>query len=220
MYKNGRFNANNPTNGLFKGILLVKVCTQDCTCHIAVRFLIHGKAFKHIFTSSTSVLKMNTETNDPHLKKRQKCDERCMHSHVASLLGMKSVCPRAIAYIAVQVSLPFLVGVPSLHKHLLWHCILFQLRFALSDCGAWWVIDGEFNYDDFYNNIVDFFENAETPDEKKVIQDLLLWWCQNRFLRRTPMKAEESGGAYASLGTRQEGGKFKDVGLSVCALPL
>ena len=34
------------------------------------------------------------------------------------------------------------------------------------------------------------------------------------------MKAEESGGAYTSLGTRQEGGRFKDVGLSVCASPL
>ena len=31
---------------------------------------------------------------------------------------------------------------------------------------------------------------------------------------------EESGGAYASLGTRQEGGRFKDVGLSICASPL
>ena len=30
------------------------------------------------------------------------------------------------------------------------------------------------------------------------------------------MKAEESGGAYTSLGTRQEGRRFKDVGLSVC----
>ena len=34
------------------------------------------------------------------------------------------------------------------------------------------------------------------------------------------MKAEESGGVYASLGTRQEGGRFKDVGLSICASPL
>ena len=44
--------------------------------------------------------------------------------------------------------------------------------------------------------------------------------CQNRFLRRTLMKVEESGGVYASLGTRQEGGRFEDVGLSVCASPL
>ena len=34
------------------------------------------------------------------------------------------------------------------------------------------------------------------------------------------MKAEESGGAYTSLGTRQEGGRFEDIGLSICASPL
>ena len=34
------------------------------------------------------------------------------------------------------------------------------------------------------------------------------------------MKAEESGGAYASLGTRQEGRRFEDIGLSICASPL
>ena len=31
---------------------------------------------------------------------------------------------------------------------------------------------------------------------------------------------EESGGAYASLRTRQGNGRFEDIGLSVCALPL
>ena len=38
-----------------------------------------------------------------------------------------------------------------------------------------------------------------------------------------PTNSDESGrsgGAYASLGTRQEGGGFKDVGLSICASPL
>ena len=34
------------------------------------------------------------------------------------------------------------------------------------------------------------------------------------------MKVEEGGGVYASLGTRQEGGGFEDVDLSVCASPL
>ena len=34
------------------------------------------------------------------------------------------------------------------------------------------------------------------------------------------MKVEESGRAYASLGTRKEGRGFEDVGLSLCALPL
>ena len=35
-----------------------------------------------------------------------------------------------------------------------------------------------------------------------------------------PTKAEESGRAYAGLGTRQEGGRFEDVGLRLCASPL
>ena len=37
------------------------------------------------------------------------------------------------------------------------------------------------------------------------------------------MNSDESGRkwrCYASLGTRQEDGRFEDVGLSVCALPL
>ena len=44
--------------------------------------------------------------------------------------------------------------------------------------------------------------------------------CQNWFLQRTPTKVEESGRAYISLGTRQEGRRFEDVGLSLCASPL
>ena len=44
--------------------------------------------------------------------------------------------------------------------------------------------------------------------------------CQKQFLQRTPTKVEESGGVYTSLGTRQEGGRFEDIGLSICASPL
>ena len=54
--------------------------------------------------------------------------------------------------------------------------IVFKLRFALSNCGTWRIIDGEFDYDAFYNNIVDFFENTETLQEKRFIRDLLIWW--------------------------------------------
>ncbi|KAI6009995.1 hypothetical protein BKA83DRAFT_4504113 [Pisolithus microcarpus] len=130
LYENEKFDLNRPSNGLFKGRLLVK-------------------AFKQIFMSPTSILKMD---NEPHPTKRQRHDEQRTHSHVASLLGMKSVSPRAVAYVAVQ------------------------LRFTLSDCGSWWVVDGEFNYEEFHYNIVDFFEDAETPGDKKIIRELLLWW--------------------------------------------
>ena len=44
--------------------------------------------------------------------------------------------------------------------------------------------------------------------------------CQNQFLWWTLMKAEGSRRAYASLGTRQEGRRFEDIGLSLCASPL
>ncbi|KAI5984695.1 hypothetical protein EDC04DRAFT_2549620, partial [Pisolithus marmoratus] len=57
------------------------------------------------------------------------------------------------------------------------------LRFALSSCGAWRVVDGEFNYETFYNNIVDFFEVVETPEDKSIIQELLLWWNRKIFGR-------------------------------------
>ena len=33
-------------------------------------------------------------------------------------------------------------------------------------------------------------------------------------------KSRRSGGVYTSLGTRQEGGGFEDIGLSICASPL
>ncbi|KAI9572485.1 hypothetical protein HD554DRAFT_2036058 [Boletus coccyginus] len=60
--------------------------------------------------------------------------------------------------------------------------LLLKLRFALSNCGSWRIIDGEFNYHHFYNNIIAFFEQAETPKEKKFIQDLLFWWNRWRFI--------------------------------------
>lgn len=137
LYQNGEFDPDNPTDGLFKGKLLVK-------------------AFKQIFTSPTSALKMDDK---PPSRKHQRRDERSTRTHVASLIGMKSVCPRAIAYVAVQ------------------------LRFALSSCGAWRIVDGEFSYEDFYNNIVDFFEDTETPDDRDFIRELLLWWNRKIFGR-------------------------------------
>ncbi|KAI6011965.1 hypothetical protein EDC04DRAFT_2609640 [Pisolithus marmoratus] len=98
--------------------------------------------FKQIFTSPTSVLKMDDK---PSQGKCQRHEKWHTHSHVASLLGMRTVSPHVITHTTVQ------------------------LHFALSSCGAWQVVDGKFNYEMFYNNIVDFFEDAETPDDKRII---------------------------------------------------
>ncbi|KAI9454727.1 hypothetical protein HD554DRAFT_2031225 [Boletus coccyginus] len=119
LYEGEKYDPQNPSKGLFKNHLLLK-------------------AFKHIFTSPSSALKMDVEHEPVQQPKRhRKHDERRTRSH---------------------------------------------LRFALSNCGSWWIIDGEFNYHHFYNNIIAFFEQAETPKEKKFIQDLLFWWNRWHFI--------------------------------------
>ncbi|KAG6379161.1 hypothetical protein JVT61DRAFT_11601 [Boletus reticuloceps] len=134
LYEGERYDSQKPTEGLFKNALLLK-------------------AFKHVFTSPTSALKTDIVQKPlPRSEKPQKRDERRTRRPVASKLGMTSISPRAIAYIAVQ------------------------LRFALSDCGSWRITDGEFNHCDFYNNIIAFFENTGTADRKTTIQDILFWW--------------------------------------------
>ncbi|KAG2098558.1 hypothetical protein BD769DRAFT_1677624 [Suillus cothurnatus] len=133
LYKDEQYDPQNPTNGLFKGHLLLKT-------------------FKYIFTSPTSAEMEDQEEPSPnnistqgHPKHRTRCD-------VAGLLNMKSVQPRAIAYVAVQ------------------------LRFALSSTGSWRVVDDEFNNQEFYDNIIDFLKLPITPDASKEVDNLLLWW--------------------------------------------
>ncbi|EGO18993.1 hypothetical protein SERLADRAFT_443536 [Serpula lacrymans var. lacrymans S7.9] len=58
-----------------------------------------------------------------------------------------------------------------------------HLRFALSGVGSWRVEDGDFNYQQFYNNILDFFEMPPGPTSKAEIENLLLWWNRKVFGR-------------------------------------
>ena len=84
---------------------------------------------------------------------------------------------------------------------------------------------------EFHLDLVEYLGYFLSPNGLTMLEDkvaVICDWpepckvkdCQNQFLQRTLMKAEESGGVYTSLGTRQEGGRFEDIGLSVCALPL
>ncbi|KIK74186.1 hypothetical protein PAXRUDRAFT_37048 [Paxillus rubicundulus Ve08.2h10] len=136
VYMKEKYDPENPSKGLFKNDLLVKT-------------------FKYIFTSPSSTDTPDHDDDDTvgqARKRHKKVSERHTCSHVASLLGMKAVGPRTIAYVAVQ------------------------LHFALSSCGSWRIVDEDFDYEQFYNNIIMFFEGAETPEEKDEIKDLLLWW--------------------------------------------
>ncbi|KII89355.1 hypothetical protein PLICRDRAFT_175550 [Plicaturopsis crispa FD-325 SS-3] len=67
-------------------------------------------------------------------------------------MGLDAITSRIIAYLAVQV------------------------RFALSNVGSWRDSDGDFDYIEFYHNIIDFFENPAGPIAAAANQELLDWW--------------------------------------------
>ncbi|KAG1828301.1 hypothetical protein EV424DRAFT_1318616, partial [Suillus variegatus] len=146
LYRDKRYDPLNPTDGLFKGKLLLKT-------------------FKYIFTSPTSTELDDQEQTSPAMlsmqgppKQRRTDGKRRTRCNVAGLLNMKSVQPRSLL---------------SLHSLL---TQVIQLRFALSSTGSWRIVDDEFNHQEFYDNIVDFLELAATSDAVKEVEDLLLWW--------------------------------------------
>ncbi|KAI5995964.1 hypothetical protein EDD15DRAFT_2365545 [Pisolithus albus] len=57
------------------------------------------------------------------------------------------------------------------------------LRFALSSCSSWMIVDEDFNHEEFYHNIVDYFELPSSPQKAAELNDLLMWWNQKIFGR-------------------------------------
>ncbi|KAI6146256.1 hypothetical protein BKA82DRAFT_4330403 [Pisolithus tinctorius] len=135
LYKNKEYDPENLVRGLFKNAMLIQ-------------------AFKHIFTSPSSA-DSETVLDDTDLEDQ-------IQAHVAMLLGMKSICPHAIAYTVVQLS---------------------KLHFTLSSCNSWCIVDEDFDYEKFYNNMITFFKDVHTPQEQVEISDLLLWWNWYRPFR-------------------------------------
>ncbi|KIK73736.1 hypothetical protein PAXRUDRAFT_20542 [Paxillus rubicundulus Ve08.2h10] len=126
LYENYVFDQTDAEQGLFCSTLLVK-------------------AFKFLFTSPSSVhdIKENGNGQIPTRHQGSSTHKTATKKHVASILGLKSVTPRSIAYTAIQV------------------------RFALSSAGSWCNMDGGFDYIQFYNMIVDFFEVTPGNAAKK-----------------------------------------------------
>ncbi|KAG1764183.1 hypothetical protein EV702DRAFT_982206 [Suillus placidus] len=57
------------------------------------------------------------------------------------------------------------------------------VRFALSRVTSWRTMDGDFNYEMFWNNIVDFFEDVPGPVPQRRVAQLLEWWTRKIFGR-------------------------------------
>ena len=72
-----------------------------------------------------------------------------------------------------------------------------QLHFSLNDATQWTTPYNCFDYEEFYEFIVDFFEADQTPEGKAASRELLNWW--NRYVHKykspsllTPLQARVS----------------------------
>jgi hypothetical protein len=68
--------------------------------------------------------------------------------------------------------------------------IFWQVRFALSSISSWRTVDGDFDYESFWNNIVDYFEDVPGPVAQRKVDKLLEWWTRYllRFERSIPIE--------------------------------
>jgi hypothetical protein len=51
-----------------------------------------------------------------------------------------------------------------------------QLHFALQSASHWRRIYDDFNYEELYNLVVDYFEATASPNVRKETKALLDWW--------------------------------------------
>ncbi|KAG2061149.1 hypothetical protein BDR06DRAFT_871400 [Suillus hirtellus] len=144
MYQNCAADAGNLEHGLMKSKLLVM-------------------GLKALFTSPSSASEMDGEGQGTDIiennRRARRQDQAKVKTCVASIIGMRKVTPRAIAYTACQI------------------------RFALSSITSWHNVDGDFDYEIFWTNIVDFFEDALGPAARARVNELLEWWTRKVFGR-------------------------------------
>ncbi|KAG2740047.1 hypothetical protein P692DRAFT_20881304 [Suillus brevipes Sb2] len=145
LYEAYEADASNLERGLFKSKLLVM-------------------GFKAIFTSPSSANEVDGDGNgadviENNRRARTRSDQARVKTCVASIIGMRKVTPRAIAYAACQI------------------------RFALSNITSWRTIDGDFDYQIFWDNIVEFFEDPPGPAAQARVKALLEWWTRKVFGR-------------------------------------
>ncbi|KAG2748517.1 hypothetical protein P692DRAFT_20874833 [Suillus brevipes Sb2] len=144
LYENYAVNLDNLEQGLFKSKILVQV------------------AFKAVFTSPSSAREADGDGDGADIlennrRARRQLNQVKVKTCVASIINMRKVTPRSIAYVTCQV------------------------RFALSSLSSWRTVDGDFNYEVFWSNVVDFFEDIPGPVMGQRVSQLLEWWTRKIF---------------------------------------
>ncbi|KAG1860025.1 hypothetical protein C8R48DRAFT_714265 [Suillus tomentosus] len=145
LYENYSPDSSNLEKGLFKSKILVQ-------------------AFKATFTSPSSAREADGDGDGADILENNRRARRALNQAkvktcVASIINMRKVTPRSIAYIVCQV------------------------RFALSGVTSWRTVDGDFDYEMFWNNTVDFFEDVPGPVAQRRVAHLLEWWTRKIFGR-------------------------------------
>ncbi|KAG2105141.1 hypothetical protein BD769DRAFT_1676071 [Suillus cothurnatus] len=143
LYQDYSVNPDDLEQGLFKSKILVQ-------------------AFKATFTSPSSAREADGDGDGADIlennrRARRQLNQAKVKTCVASIINMRKVTPRAIAYVVCQV------------------------RFALSSVTSWRTVDGDFDYEIFWNNIVDFFEDVPGPVTRCRVTKLLEWWTRKVF---------------------------------------
>ncbi|KAF8973639.1 hypothetical protein BDZ97DRAFT_1776048 [Flammula alnicola] len=138
-----------------------------------LRSLLLVKAYCAIFTSPTSADNFEAEeTADGPVRKKQKATRKmkATKNNVATLLRMEGkVTPRSIAYVATL------------------------LIFNLTDAEQWPAdaIYNGFDFQTFYNVIVDYFDDATDAISRRNNRELLAWWNKQVFPQHASSTAND-----------------------------
>ncbi|KAG2120361.1 hypothetical protein BD769DRAFT_1671794 [Suillus cothurnatus] len=143
LYEGYKINGDNLEQGLFMSKILVQ-------------------AFKAVFTSPSSAKEADRDGDgadvlENNRRARRQLNQVKVKTCVASIINMRKVTPRSLAYVVCQV------------------------RFALSSVSSWRTVDGDFDYEVFWNNVVDFFEDVPGPVAQRRVTKLLEWWTRKIF---------------------------------------
>lgn len=152
LYQGYNYDPEDPWNGLFKSTLLIFVSDL-----IPISFLFYlclelRQAYKHIFTSPSSVEK----------------DPKATRSGNARIHGMYKVTLASIAYVATQVGNCVLIQCSDLPMF-----GFDKVRFSLSSSPVFSRTDTTTDSERFYNSVVELFGD---PEETEEVNELLTWW--------------------------------------------
>ncbi|KAG1887406.1 uncharacterized protein F5891DRAFT_1223337 [Suillus fuscotomentosus] len=157
------------------------------------KILIQG--YKAVFTSPSSAKDVDGDGDGADVisnnrRARKSLSGIKVKKHVAQIIQLEKVTPRSIAYIVCQV------------------------RFALSSITSWRSMDGDFDYEQFWRTIVDFFERAPGREAHRRVERLLEWWTRKVFGRNRRgelndvMKANMSVNALARQREQRDDAAF------------